>query len=57
MRYLLMAWGLTGLAAGGIMLPIGNPYAGLVLQLGGIFLAIGMATSDVVEALKRSRRS
>jgi hypothetical protein len=28
-----------------------------VVQLGGIFLAIGLATSDIVEAIKGHRRN
>jgi hypothetical protein len=31
--------------------------APVVVQLGGIFLAGGMATADIVEAIKGSRRS
>jgi hypothetical protein len=33
-----------------------TPQATLVVQLGGVFLAIGMATADIVEAIKGSRR-
>jgi hypothetical protein len=58
MRYVLMGLGGIGLAMGFLMLAKDNiPQAALVAQLGGIFLAIGMATSDIVEAIKGSRRS
>jgi hypothetical protein len=61
MRYLLMALGAVGLAAGFLMFanahhPDHNIQAAVVAQLGGIFLALGMATADIVEALKGSRR-
>jgi hypothetical protein len=32
-------------------------HSALLVQLGGVFLAIGLATSDIVEAIKRSMRS
>jgi hypothetical protein len=58
MRYVLMGLGGIGLAMGFLMLAKENTsQAALVAQLGGICLAIGMATSDIVEAIKGSRRS
>jgi hypothetical protein len=58
MRYVLMALGAFGLAVGFLMFAKENtPLATLVVQLGGVFLAIGMATSDIVEVIKGSRRS
>jgi hypothetical protein len=58
MRYVLMGLGFMGLVMGFLMLAKENTsYAALLAQLGGVFLAIGMATSDIVEAIKGSRRS
>jgi hypothetical protein len=58
MRYVLMALGAMGLVVGFLMFAKDNtPLATLVVQLGGVFLAIGMATSDIVEVIKGSRRS
>jgi hypothetical protein len=52
-----MGFGLIGLALGFLLLAKDNtPQAALVVQFGGIFLAIGMATTDIVEAIKGSRR-
>ena len=53
MRYVLMILGGIGLAMGFFMLAKDNiPQATLLAQVGGMFLAIGMATSDIVEAIK-----
>jgi len=62
MPYVLMVLGALGLGAGFLMFanahhPDHNIQATVVAQLGGIFLASGMATADIVEALKGSRRS
>jgi hypothetical protein len=57
-----MVLGGVGLAAGFLMFanahyPDHNIQATVVVQLGGILLASGMATADIVEAIKGSRRS
>jgi hypothetical protein len=57
MRYVLMVLGAIGLAMGFLMFanahhPDHIPQATVAIQLGGIFLAIGMATVDIVEAIK-----
>jgi hypothetical protein len=53
-----MGLGVIGLGMGFLMLAKENtPQATLVVQLGGIFLAIGLATTDIVDAINRSRRS
>jgi len=62
MRYLLMVLGAVGLALGFLMFANAHhrdhiSQATVVVQLGGICLAIGMATTDIVEAIKASRRS
>jgi len=62
MRYALMILGAIGLGVGFLMLANANhpnhiSQAILVVQLGGVFLAIGMATSDIVQAIIASRRS
>jgi hypothetical protein len=69
MRYVLMVLGAIGLACGIIMFanahhPDHTTQATVVVQLGGIFLATGMASTDIVgaitdivEAIKDSRRS
>jgi hypothetical protein len=62
MRYVLLILGAIGLGLGFLMFanahhPNVIPQAAVVVQLGGIFLAIGMATTDIVEAIKASRRS
>jgi hypothetical protein len=62
MRYLLMVLGAVGLAAGFLLFanahhPDHHIQATVVAQLGGILLASGMATADIVEAIKGSRRS
>jgi hypothetical protein len=57
MRYVLMGLGGIGLVMGFLMFAKENtPLATLVIQLGGVFLAVGMATTDVVEAIKGSSR-
>jgi drug/metabolite transporter (DMT)-like permease len=61
MRYVLMALGAIGLAVGFLMFanahhPDHMTQATVVVQLGGIFLAVGTATTDIVEAIKASRR-
>jgi hypothetical protein len=62
MRYVLMPLGAIGLALGFLMFanahhPDHMIQATVVVQLGGICLAVGMATTDIVEAIKGSRRS
>ena len=62
MRYVLMVLGVIGLAIGFLMFaharhPDHTIQATVIVQLGGIFLAIGMATTDIVEVIKGSRRS
>jgi uncharacterized membrane protein len=57
MRYALMVLGAIGLALGFLMIanarhPENVAQATVVLQLGGIFLAVGMGTADIVEAIK-----
>jgi hypothetical protein len=58
MRYALMLLGAIGLAVG--ILASGNAthaktisQAQVLVQLGGVFLAIGMVAVDIVEAIKR----
>jgi hypothetical protein len=62
MRYVLMVLSAPLLAIG--LIAVGNAgypdhriCAMVVVQLGGICLAIGMATTDIVAAIKGSRRS
>jgi hypothetical protein len=53
-----MGLGAIGLGMGFLMLAKDNiPQAALLAQLGGVFLAVGMATTDIVDAIQRSRRS
>jgi hypothetical protein len=57
-----MILGVIGLAMGFLMFanahhPDHHSQATVVVHLGGIFLAIGMATIDLVEAIKASRRT
>jgi hypothetical protein len=54
MRYVLLTLGGIGLAAGGLLFKDNATLATLLVQLGGIFLASGMATADIVEAIKRA---
>jgi hypothetical protein len=61
MRYVLMVLGAVGLAVGFLMFanahhPDHMTQATVVVQLGGLFLAAGMAATDIVEAIKGSRR-
>jgi|GEM_PF-3284884 len=60
MRYVLMVLGAIGLAMGFLMFanahhPDHISQATVALQLGGIFLAVGMATVDIIEAIKGKR--
>ncbi len=58
MRYVLMVLGAIVLTMGLLMFAKeSTPLATLMIPLGGIFLAIGMAAIDIVEAIKRSSRS
>ena len=62
MRYVLLILGAIGLGLGFLMFanahhPDHISQATVVVQLGGVFLAIGMATTDIVEAIKGGRRS
>jgi hypothetical protein len=57
-----MVFGAAGLGIGFLMFANAHhadhiPQATVVLQLGGIFLAAGIATTDIVEAIKGGRRS
>jgi hypothetical protein len=61
MRFVLMLLGAIGLGVGFLMFsnahhPEHISQATVALQLGGIFLAVGLATTDIVEAIKGSRR-
>ena len=61
MRFVLMILGALGLGLGILMFanahhPVHISEATVALQLGGVFLAIGMAATDIVEAIKGSRR-
>ena len=58
MRYLIMFFGVITLMAGFAVKasahrPDEDTVEIAVIQLGGILVAIGMATSDIVEAIKR----
>ena len=60
MRYVLTVLGAIGLAIGLFMFanahhPDHVSQATVVVQLGGIFLATGLAATDIVEAIKRNR--
>jgi hypothetical protein len=62
MRHVLTALGVIGLVVGFLIFanahdPLKVSQATVVLQLGGIFFAVGMATHDIVEAIKVSQRS
>jgi hypothetical protein len=62
MRYVLLVLGAIALAAGFFMFanahhPEHISQATVALQLGGIFLASGMAAFDIVEAVKANRRT
>jgi hypothetical protein len=62
MRHILTVLGFIGLAVGFLILanahdPDKISKATVILQLGGIFFAVGTATIDIVEAIKVSRRS
>jgi hypothetical protein len=61
MRYVLMVLGAVGLAVGFLMFanahhPDHMTQATVVVQLGGLFLAVGMAATDIVEAIRGGRR-
>ena len=57
MRYLLIVVGLLGVLWGFEMIAhdSASRYAPLLVQAGVIFLAIGLATVDIVEAIKTKR--
>jgi uncharacterized membrane protein len=62
MRYVLMVLGVIGLAIGFLMFanaqrPEHTTQATAAVQLGGIVLAIGMAATDIVEAIRDRKRS
>ena len=62
MRYVLMVLGAIGLATGFLMFanarhPDHVSQATVVALLGGIFFASGLATADIVEAIRGSRSS
>ena len=62
MRYVLLVLGAIGLAVGFLMFanahhPDHISQATVAFQLGGIFLASGMAAFDIVEAVKANRRA
>lgn len=56
MRYLLIVVGLLGIMLGVWMLLFGNtgarPSPEFVMQIGAIILTVGLATVDIVEAIK-----
>jgi hypothetical protein len=62
MQYVLLVLGVIGLGVGFLMFsnahhPDHIAQATVVVPLGGIFLATGLATADIVEAIKgRSNR-
>jgi len=61
MRYLLLVLGILCVGGGFLALNSTRPAAnedvrlGLIVQAGIVFLAVGMATIDIVETLKRKR--
>jgi len=60
MRYILIVLGVISLAVGFLMLanarhPEHITQATVAFQLGGMFLAVGLAAVDIVEAIKRNR--
>jgi hypothetical protein len=62
MRYLLTALGVIGLGVGFLMLANAHDADKIsksttVLQVAGIFFAVGAATIDIVEAIKGHRQS
>lgn len=56
MRYLLIVAGFLGVVLGVWAIGAGNPVARpsgeFFIQAGAIFLAVGLATVDIVEAIK-----
>jgi hypothetical protein len=57
LQLLLIAYGKAESMDNNAHHPDHIPQATVVIQLGGIFLALGMATTDIVDAIKSSRRS
>jgi hypothetical protein len=62
MRYVLTILGFIGLVVGFLIFahahdPVKISQAAIILQLGGIFFAVGLATNDIVEAIKGGWRS
>ena len=59
MRYLLIAVGLLAIVVGVLGIALGmtpqRPNGEFFVQLGALFLAIGLATVDIVQAIKAKR--
>jgi len=60
MRYLLIVVGLFGVLLGFVAIGAGpanaRPPGELFVQVGALFLAAGLATVDIVEAIKAKRQ-
>jgi hypothetical protein len=60
MRYLLIVVGLLGVLLGFWIIGYGptnaSPPGSLLVQVGAVFLALGLATVDIVEAIKAKGR-
>jgi uncharacterized membrane protein HdeD (DUF308 family) len=60
MRYLLIVVGLLGVLLGFWVIATGptnaSPPGSLFVQVGAVFLAVGLATVDIVEAIKAKRQ-
>jgi hypothetical protein len=60
MRYLLIVVGLLGVLLGFVAVGYGpataRPSGELFVQVGAVFLAAGLATVDIVEAIKAKRQ-
>jgi hypothetical protein len=57
MRYLLIIVGILGVLLGGYAITSGPtvPSGEFLAQVGGVFLAVGLATVDIVETIKAKR--
>jgi hypothetical protein len=59
MRYLMLVVGLLGVGLGTWVIVAGNPLAKpsgeFFVQVGALFLAVGLATVDIVEAMNARR--
>ena len=60
MRYLLIVVGLLGVLLGFLAIASGpanaRPSGELFVQVGAVFLAVGLATVDIVEEIKAKRQ-